>query len=678
MKQIKLKKMSIRNFKGFQRLDIGFGGSDTQIYGDNATGKTSIFDAFTFCLFGKDSHDSTDFAWKPLDKSNKQINHLETEVELVLDEDGKELTLSRMTAEKWTKKRGVNTETFQGHETTYRIDGVQTTQKKFKERIDQFISEDLFKQLTNVYYVAETMKAKDRREMLFNLVGDFTDEEVIKSEKELKPLLKILNGHSVDDKRSLIIEERRKINKDLDSIPNRIDEVDRSIPDLSSFDKESLQQEIDEIDKKNEKLEEKVSGIRNGNAATDLRAEINTKKSELELAISKYQVEQYAKVEGLQKEQQQLYDEAMGRNQVVGEIESSLRADENAVIEETSLVEEVKRKQAALRTEFLTVRDDIFPSFDEHKTSCQFCGQDYPLEKQQEIKATYEEERKAFNIKKAAKLENINSQGVDLNLQVSLANERIASLEENARATKKALELAIKARDEVKAKHESVKAEIKEIQAKQDPFEATDAYSAIIDDLNQLNEKLDNISKSSEQELEKYRIDISNQKNKRYVIEDQLYQFKLAANQEKRKQELIDQEKTLSIRFGELEDQLYLLDQFTRAKVNLLTERINSQFKFVHFKLFEEQINGGLKEVCEPTVNGVPYSSGLNSAARINAGIDIINAISRLEGVTVPLFIDNSESVTQLLDTEAQTVQMYVAEGVDKLKIETKITEGVV
>ena len=132
---------------------------------------------------------------------------------------------------------------------------------------------------------------------------------------------------------------------------------------------------------------------------------------------------------------------------------------------------------------------------------------------------------------------------------------------------------------------------------------------------------------------------------------------------------MIEEEKLLSVKFGELDQQLYLLDEFIRTKVDLLTSKINAKFNYVDFKLFEEQINGGLKEVCEVTVKGVPYSSGLNNAARINAGLDIINTVTEINQINAPIFIDNAESINDLLTVQAQTITLSVSKDKD-LKME--------
>lgn len=669
MQRIELLTMKIRNFKGFKEFTFEPSGQNQRVYGENGTGKSSIYDAFSWVLFGKDSHDSATFAWKPLDKQNKEINHLETEVEATLNIDGTNLVLSRMVSEKWTRKRGSESKSFEGHETVYRIDGIKTTKSKYMKKIEEIIPEETFKQLTNVYFIAEVMKAKDRRSLLFSLVENVTDQEVIDSKKELAPLNKVLDGRSVDDMRQLITEEKRNVNKDLERIPDRIDEVDRSMPDLSKLDLEDLNKQLEESSKRITKAEEELASITNGNHLTNLKSELEAKKAKLQTAKSDYQIEQNESVEELQKEKSELFDEAMEANNALKDEESTRQNLEREIESFESEIEDIEKEISGLRERFKEVHAESYPEFDEHKKTCSLCGQDLPEDKKAEVEENYENEKQAFNLDKAKRLEEINTTGKELTKQKESYSESIQEKKEQL-ADQSLIERLTKQRDKIKDEHEAVKQKIEDIRNQAIPFEDTAIYGSINAGIEKLKLDIKALQESADEQYQEKKRELNQLKAKREETQDSLYQFKQVEKQEKRKEELVEEEKTLSARYGELEEQLFLLDEFVRTKVSMLTDRINEQFELVEFKLFEEQINGGLKEVCEPLVNGVPFSSGLNSAARINAGLDIINTISRIEGVSAPIFVDNSESITKLIDTEAQTIQLIVTEGQEELKIE--------
>lgn len=669
MQRIELLTMKIRNFKGFKELTFEPSGQNQRVYGENGTGKSSIYDAFSWVLFGKDSHDSAAFAWKPLDKHNKEINHLETEVEVVLNIDDTELKLSRMISEKWKRKRGSDSKSFEGHETVYRVDGIKTTKTKYMKKIEEIIPEETFKQLTNVYFIAEVMKSKDRRSLLFSLVENVSDQEVIDSKKALKPLNNILNDRSVDDMRQLITEEKRNVNKDLERIPDRIDEVDRSMPDLSNIDQEELNQQLEESSKRISKAEEELASISNGNQLTKLKSELETKQAKLQTARSDYQIQQNESIEEMIKEKNELFNEAMEANNALKDEESIRQNLESEIKSFESETEDIEKEIIRLREQFKDVHSRGYPEFDEHQKTCSLCGQDLPEDKKAEVEANYEKEKEEFNLNKSKRLEEINDIGKELTKQKESYAESIQEKKEQL-ADESLIERLTKQRDKIKDEHEAVKQKIEDIRNQAIPFEDTAIYGSINAGIENLKLDIKGLKESADEQYQEKKHELNHLKAKREEIQDSLYQFKQVEKQEKRKEELIEEEKALSSRYGELEEHLFLLDEFVRTKVSMLTDRINEQFELVEFKLFEEQINGGLKEICEPLVNGVPFSNGLNSAARINAGLDIINTISRIEGVSAPIFVDNSESITKLIDTEAQTIQLIVTEGQEELKIE--------
>lgn len=669
MKKIKLLNMKIRNFKGFKEFELKVDGQNTNVTGDNATGKTTLYDAFLWCLFNKDSKDSAKFAWKPLDKNNNEIHHLETEVVLELLIDNEEIEFSRMNKEKWTKKRGSNTETFEGHDSTYRIDGIKQTQAKFKKRIEEIIDEETFKQITNVYYIAETMASKDRRKMLFNLVDELTDLEVIESKKELAPLISILGKHSIEDKRQLVMEERRNINKDLDNIPNRIDEVDRSInPDLTDENKSTLETKKVALSQKIAAAEEELANQKNGTHLTNLRSDLQVKVAESEESKINYQIKQKEKISGLQTGKQQVYEQAMNANEAVENEEKALRNLKEELSSEEKYLQRIAADKDVLRNKFFIVQSESFPEFDEHKKTCSLCNQELPVSEQSKIEQRYLEEKEAFNLDKASRLERINEEGKELAHEEDAHHELITELKSKIADTSK-LESLIKVRDDLKGQHEAIKEQISSMEKNSVCFSETTTAKKLADEISKIKQEIISIQENNEQVLQVQKESISQLKSERNTVNESLNDYVFAEKQEARKAELIQEEKLLATRFGELDQQLFLLDEFTRTKVNLLTSKINARFEFVNFKLFEEQINGGLKEICEVTVNGIPYSSGLNNAARINAGLDIINTLTKVKEVSAPIFVDNAESINALIGMNTQMITLSVSKD-KQLKVE--------
>ena len=681
MKTITIKNMKMRNFKGFKEFELNANGTDLTIFGETGSGKTTVFDAFWYVLFGKNSQNKQDFPWKPLDEDNNSIHHLETEVELILTVDGQELKLTRMTKENWTKKRGFETSEFTGHTTTYRVDDLKKSKTDFNKIVAELIDEESFKQLTNIYYVPEVMDKKERRKMLFELSGDLSDQVVIESDKKLAPLTKILEGRSIDDKRALIAEEKINLKNQIKEIAVRIDEADRFSSALASsltgIDKEELEKEKEALQKQLLELEQEISSFINGSFVSNKRSEIQTERANLETKRSEYQVNQNKKIDVLQKGKQEVFELAMdAQNAFLKEEEKISKVKSEITFKENS-IKKIEEERDQLKSDFFKVRDDAFPDFDEHKSTCQFCGQDYPPEELDKIKASYEAEKTEFNIKKAKKLEEINKQGSSLNENKALLESEIADLK-TILEVKTDYEKAEKERDQLKAQHEVIKEQIKAIQSATVPFEETKECAAINKAIKEIETEIESANQSTESELLLKKTRLNALKAKIEEVSDTLYQFVMVKKQEQRKDELIGEEKTKSARYGELEKQLFLLDEFVRTKVALLTDKINSQFQIVEWKLFDTAINGGLEEICEPTVEGRPFTGGLSNGERINAGADIVNTLSRMKEVKVPIFIDNAEGVTNWkVEVEPQLIQLIATKDQKELKIESKEMVGI-
>jgi hypothetical protein len=132
------------------------------------------------------------------------------------------------------------------------------------------------------------------------------------------------------------------------------------------------------------------------------------------------------------------------------------------------------------------------------------------------------------------------------------------------------------------------------------------------------------------------------------------------------------EERKLAAEYEDLEQELYLTEEFIRTKVRLLEDKINSKFRMARFKLFEVQVNGALAETAETMYNGVPYSN-LNNGARINVGLDIIRTLAKHYNFYPPIFIDNRESITELIDVSPQqTISLIVSEKDQELRAELK------
>ncbi|MEY8370153.1 AAA family ATPase [Aerococcaceae bacterium 50-4] len=661
--QIKLLKMTIRNFKGIQAYELTPEGENINVQGDNGTGKTTLYDAFLWVLFGKNSTDQSDskFDWKPLDSEGNELHHLETEVELLLDIDDQEKKLSRMIAESWTRKRGSIEETFTGHKTTFKIDDLSVKKKEYTDYLDDLIGEERFKLLTNVNYFPEVLDWKKRREVLIEMVGDITDADVIASNSDLKPLSELLSTKSAEELMKLTKQQMKQANDDIKALPSRIDEVDRSLPDLTGLDKDQLQAE--KTDKENliSQYQSDILDIKNGDGQSKLNNDLVAKQVEYREKLLEHMDEQKDEISGFEEMKQAKQSELNELKQELIETQNKLETMKfkgKKVADELTTVADDKDR---LTKRFFEVRDEAMPTFDEHRTTCKMCGQELPADQIEEIKANYQKEVEEFNQNKGKQLEAIQAEGTK-------RAEELKTLENEKKGIAEAEKTLVETADEINGNInkltdaiDQIQVEIDEIKSGQTPFEKSEIGKKLVDEGKAIQVKIEAGDSNHEEDIKVLNEKIDITKAEIVILDDELYKFTAYANQSKRKQELVDSEKEISAHYGELQNQLYLLEEFTRAKVNLLTDAINDKFKFVKFKLFEENINGGLEEVCEPTVDGNNYSTGLNNAARINAGLDIINTLMDYYQTKVPVFIDNAEGVNELIDIDTQLITLSVS-----------------
>ena len=219
MQEVRLRKLSLRNFQGIKEFTLDAQTEDIRdkisVYGDNGTGKTTLANSFHYLLFGKNLEGRADFEVKTLDKQGQALHNLEHSVTAVFDIAGKELTLSRTLKEKWVKKRGSAAQTFSGHETDFKVNLVPVKKSEYEATINSIINEDTFRLLTNPAHF-NNLHWEKRRAVLLDCCGDITDQDVIASNKALSKLPEILGEHTLAEYRKILAEKRKKINQEID------------------------------------------------------------------------------------------------------------------------------------------------------------------------------------------------------------------------------------------------------------------------------------------------------------------------------------------------------------------------------------------------------------------------------------------------------------------------------
>jgi len=640
---MKLTKLELLNFKGLKAFTINFNG-DVIIRGDNATGKTTVFDSVCWLLFGKDSLDRADFEIKTLDMGEPvhKVNH-EVTGTFTLDEGGT-VELKRVYREKYSSPRGGEV-TMTGHTTDYFVDGVPKKEKEYKEIVNSLVDENIFKLITNPLYFNETYSWQNRRKLLLEMCGDISDEDVIAEYSELKALTDILSGHSVDDHRKVVAAKKTAINKELDMIPVRIDEALRGKPTIDTP-RDVLIQEISLATTTLEILEADKALLVNGHAVVDTRAELRDVQRRLMARESELQME-YKKQSALKSNEYNMVVSEL--NNLSSKVESTkhrLDTSNRDIQRIESVIDELMHQRQQ-------VNEDAFVmDIDE---ACPTCGQKLSTE---QIQAAREKAETNFNLRKSKRLEEIN-QSIELKQQdIENIKKRDASLEPI-----ETLESLIKAKELVK---QTITDEIGTLTA---PVLDDDSiYADLKAEEFMLQMKLDESNTDHSEEIADIDKRIATTKEHRFNLETELNKYEEAKRIDTRVAELETQQAELATEKSKLDEAAYLMDEFIKAKVNMLEDVINSRFKLARFKMFNVLVNGNIEECCETTYKGVPYRS-MNNAARINVGLDIINALTSYFKVNAPVFIDNAEAVTEFVPVNSQTIKLIVDESEPQLVV---------
>ncbi|OEH86224.1 hypothetical protein BHU72_11860 [Desulfuribacillus stibiiarsenatis] len=651
--QMKLINLVLKNFKGIKHFELNTIGGNADIFGDNATGKTTVYDAFLWLLFDKDSQNKKDFAIKTLDEQGNVIHGLEHEVEGTFDVNGKRLSLRKVYAEKWTKKRGSVHQEFTGNTTDYFINDVPVKKSEYTDKIESIAKEDIFKLLTSPTYFNEQLHWQDRRKILLEVCGDIADQDVIALNEKLSVLASVLGERSIDEHKKVIASRRKKINEELEKIPVRIDEINHNLPDISGLNQNEITSEISTLKEQIQLKNDEITRIRNGGQIAEKQKQIREIESEMIAVKNELTQATNAKLQTKQRELSEI-------NSKILDLDNQQIAKQRSIGNIENEIKIASEKREKLVAKWSEIDSEVFSHCQDE--NCATCGQALPSE---QIQLAKEKAVAIFNKSKSERLEAVEGEGLAAKNQIEKLEKQLDTEKFQIATLQGTITKLNKDREPLQAEIESIKEQANEAAHDSRLIELNEQIEVLKVEIVELNTSVD-------AELAKVRSEIAELEGKKCDFESDLMKFEQVKSATKRIDELKAEERNLAEEFEKLEHELYLVEEFTRVKVAMLDEKINKKFKLARFKMFETQVNGGLQEVCETLYNGVPYSSGLNNAARINVGIDIINTLSQHYGFNAPIFIDNRESVTKLAESNSQLISLIVS-GLDKkLRVETE------
>lgn len=642
MTDIKLNRLTIENFKKISLLNLVLNGRDVNIYGDNATGKTTVFDAFTWALFSKDSSGNGDknFEVKPLNSNGDVKDHQAiTSVEVEFDADGEIITFQRTYREIWATRRGTGTPVYEGNTSDYFVNGVPVKKNAYDAAIKELVSEELFRMLTNTTYFASSMKYQERRAVLFDMAGTLTDKEIMAGNPTFAPLLDSLGKLSLGEYKTKLQHQKKGQTGIRDDSPTRINECERTLADIAGINFEEAREQEQALIRTKDGLQVQLLALEQDTVLEKKRLELREAKFERDQLESRNRAHREAQ-RSSGRDVSFLYNEISREQAAIGQSKNYLAGSKRAVTRTEKEIQDC-------RNEWVQVNGEAFAG-----GKCPTCGQALPFEQLQAATET-------FNKRKDARLNSITAKAKELQESLEQIKKRNQEIEEE-----------ISRRE---ANIQELNEQIRKAQEEVAPVTDLPEYAEGIADVNSrvdaLQAEISSLMADSSKVRDQLRSDLSAADGQLRFVQGILAKEAIKAQTEKRIEQLKADARNAAEILERIEAMLYLMEEFTRYKAKFVEQSINDHFRIATFRLFREQANGGLEERCDVVYDGVPFM-GLNNGMKVNVGIDIINALSRHYGVNVPLFVDNAEAVTRLEPCNSQVIRLVVSENDKELRTE--------
>lgn len=628
IKNIKLEHLFLQNFKGIKELEIKFN-DVTNISGANASGKTTIADAIRWILFDKDTAGRKSFAIKTLDENNEPIHNLEHAVvaTFIISEDL--VSLKKIYKEKYVKQRGATEETFTGHETLYFINDVPKKKKDYQEFIDAIVTEDVFKVITDPLYFC-TLKDDERRKILLKAFGEVDYKTIIAEDESFIELAGLLSNKTPDDLRAEYKATKTKVNKLLTEIPARISECHNNI--------KPVELPLNEIEIKESKAKNALDELTVCSISAEVKKiieERNRIQVSIETMESKQNNERRNNLTKLKSDVAELESQIIKSKTDLKNAEAMIKIDDGAVDNLESRINE-------FRKEFKTISDATFEH--EPETACPNCGKEYTVGELIDQKGDALEK---YNDKKTARLVSIKDESAGYKKRRDELQGKIGRELNKIEEYKKVI-LDVNSELEIKKDRLNIAENTKPVMP--------ELYHQLISKHDALGDDLENAKTATAPDAEL----IKGLKDEIEMYADMKSELRVNENLKLRIKQLETEEKDNGELYVRAEQILMLLEELSRAVSEKLESTINPNFELVKFKLFEDQINGGLKPICEPLIGGVPFEDA-NNAAKYNAGLDIINALGKFFNISAPIIIDNREAVNEILETNSQIINLRVS-----------------
>lgn len=643
MKQVTLKSLTLCNFKGEKERTTEFNPDVTTISGGNGMGKSRHFDAFIWLLFGKDTQDRKDYEVKTRINGD-ELHNVECSVFGVIDVDGEVITLKRAFVEDWVKPRGQVERVFKGNHTECWYNDTPVNVSEYTKRIEAIIDSSVFKMITNPAFFAN-MGWKLQREQLFQLAGTITDAELAEHNPDFAILLDKISGKSLADFKKELSARKKRLQDEAAQIQPRIDQTHKMMPGNEDF--HQIEVEIEKIDNEISDIDKAIADV-----TTAIRKQYEKEQSKQKRVNALKSECQQIVFDAKEKAQNAAFEANASRRELENQIKDKERQLENTKKETIAAqfeiakihreIEGIKTKQDDLRKDWFAENEKTYNG----ETTCPHCGQELP-------ENLISKAREVFTKAQAEKCNDISTKGKKL-------GDKVAELEAKVDEIKQDVDNAVKTKETLCNELDTLKAKFVEVPVVDIATvvpELIPEYMAKQKEIADLEATIS--TDNSGIDTTKLQTRKSEYNKKRGELVTHLANRDVIARCEKEIAALEVKGKELAQMIADAEREEYTVQQFTQAKVDECERRINGMFKVVSFRLFDYTNDGNPVETCIPTIGGVPYGSA-NTASKMNAGLDIINTLCKFYGVCAPIFIDNRESVNDIIHTESQIINLVV------------------
>ena len=638
---VSLNKLSIRSFKGINSFDADFAGGHAVIKGANGTGKTTVYDAFLWLLFDKDSTGRKQFELRPLNKDNQPVKALVLAVEAEIEIDGTAHVFRKEHHEKVVKKQ------LRGYETLCLIDEVPKKVGEYATYIAEVIPEDTFKMLTSLKHFSEGLHWTERRGVLLDIAGE------IGTPDDFDELLAALNGRTVKDYEDVLKTQKKRLVTERDEINPRIDEISRGMKGYEQTNDTDMRDErkavtldIERLDGTRKELleseQQRQTTLEAINALCGKRV-----SREMELKNST------AGIQHLLDAKKRIEDAVTERTKAVADASNALALKDSEVRTKNASLQAEQRTLGGVQQEYKVAEKATGDA------TCYACGEPLKADKLAEVESV-----------RVVKLETIEAAGNAAMERVNICKTAIADLanechvlQEKVGQAELILTEAENYREEKLPRIENQIAHKETVKPEDDPV-----WCGIIEEVKVLQ---DEVGESVSDQLKGIEANRQPKIDRLAELDSSLARADRHKEDKTRIGELGQQEKDLAQAIADIEKQVADIEKYNATVSGMVESAVNGRFKYVEFKLFNQLLNGVLEDCCEATLKGVPYQD-MSYGQKIIVGIDIINVLSEHYGLSVPLFLDNAESLTFPLESNSQTIELYAVKSVKKMTVETR------